>query len=145
MFKKVNDELEVFLVHPGGPYFKNKDLGWWTIPKGLSDEGEELLDTAIREFEEETGIKPSEPFIELGFVKQKGGKTVHAWAFEGAWDPASGFTCNNFQIEWPPKSAKFKSFPEIDDAQWMKLDFALEKINQQQKEFLLRLNELKGE
>ncbi|CAN5437121.1 NUDIX domain-containing protein [soil metagenome] len=141
MFKNVNGQVEIFLVHPGGPFFKNKDLGWWTIPKGLDEEDESLLETAIREFKEETGLTPSGPYIELGNVKQKGGKTVHAWAFEGEWDPASGFTCNYFQMEWPPKSSKFKSFPEIDAAQWIPLNEALLKINQQQKIFLERLME----
>lgn len=142
MFRKNDKEYQVFLVHPGGPYFKNKDDGWWTIPKGLPQTGEALLETAIREFKEETGITPSGPFFSLGSIKQKGGKVVHGWAFEGNWNPDSGIICNNFEIEWPPKSGKLKSFPEIDKALWLPLNLADQKINPQQCAFLRRLEEV---
>ncbi|WP_028297402.1 NUDIX domain-containing protein [Olivibacter sitiensis] len=130
--------LEFFLVHPGGPYFARKDAGWWTIPKGEPNEEEELLATAIREFEEETGYKPKKPFYSLLPVKQKGGKTVHCWAVEGDLD-AEKIICNTFTLEWPPRSGLQKSFPEIDRAEWFSLDDALKMINEQQREFLLEL------
>src|SRR5687767_12697521 len=104
MYRWANEELEFFLVHPGGPFFKNKDLGVWSIPKGLPENGEDLLHTAQREFKEETGLDANPPFHALGTVQQKAGKIVHAWAFEGEWDSANGITCNSFKIEWPPKS-----------------------------------------
>lgn len=106
--------------------------------------GEELLDTAIREFNEETGIASSAPYHPLGFVKQKGGKVVHAWAFEGQWDPENGIKCNQFEMEWPPKSGKLKSFPEVDKALWMTIDLAYTKINQQQSLFLHKFEELQN-
>jgi predicted NUDIX family NTP pyrophosphohydrolase len=142
MFKKVGENLEFFLVHPGGPYFKNKDSGWWTIPKGLPEENESLLVTAIREFKEETGIIPTKPYFNLGSIKQKGNKIVYAWAFEGKWDPVKGIICNNFKLEWPPNSKIYKSFPEIDQAEWMSFESASQKINQQQLPFLLKLKEM---
>lgn len=139
MYKIVNDDPNVFLVHPGGPFFKNKDEGWWTIPKGLPEPGESLLEAAVREFNEETGIVAVEPYIDLGFIKQKGGKTVYAWAFAGDWDPSTGIKCNTFEMPWPPKSTTIKTFPEIDKAEWMSIDLAQSKINKQQIPFLERL------
>ncbi|MDQ3394637.1 MAG: NUDIX domain-containing protein [Bacteroidota bacterium] len=134
-------EPKIFLVHPGGPFFKNKDEGWWTIPKGLPLAGEELLDSAIREFEEETSIKPTGPYYELGAIKQKGGKTVHCWAFEGEWYPDKGIVCNDFEMEWPPNSGKLQHFPEVDKAEWMSFESAHQKINSKQSVFLQRLKE----
>jgi predicted NUDIX family NTP pyrophosphohydrolase len=125
---RFDQEREFFLVHPGGPFFKKKLQGVWSIPKGLPEAGEELLSAAIREFEEETGIVPSGPFHSLGSIRQKAGKIVHAWAFEGSWDPASGIASNNFKIEWPPRSGKFAEFPEQDKAEWMNLEKAKEAI-----------------
>jgi predicted NUDIX family NTP pyrophosphohydrolase len=119
MCRAFNNILQYFLVHPGGPYFKNKDLGIWSIPKGIPEEGEDLSETARREFFEETGIKPAPPYFDIGTVKQKGGKVVHAWAFAGTWDPETGITCNNFSLEWPPRSGKKVEFPEVDKARWM--------------------------
>src|SRR5688572_25339334 len=103
MYRRRGDTLEVLLVHPGGPFWANKDLGAWTIPKGEVDEGEEELQTARREFEEETGLRPEGAVRPLGSVKQKGGKLVHAWAFEGDCDPAAVHS-NTFRVQWPPGS-----------------------------------------
>src|SRR5579871_3691485 len=108
-------KLQVLLAHPGGPFFKNKDDGAWTIPKGEPDVGEEMLATAKREFQEETGLKPTGSFIALTPVTQKGGKIVHAWAFEGDCDPKA-IVSNTFSMEWPPRSGRQMEFPEIDRA-----------------------------
>jgi predicted NUDIX family NTP pyrophosphohydrolase len=121
------NELEVLLAHPGGPYWAKKDAGAWTIPKGLVEPGEELRAAALREFTEETGFVAREPFIALTPVRQKSGKVVHAFACAGDFDPDK-LVCNTFEIEWPPKSGKRKSFPEIDRAAWRGLDVAREKI-----------------
>ena len=131
-------DLQYFLVHPGGPYFKKKDAGAWSIPKGLPNEGEPLLEAAQREFLEETGIKPVPPFFELGSIRQKSGKVVYAWAFVGDWDPASGIICNTFLLEWPPKSGRKVSFPEVDRADWFSHEAALLKMIGEQTPFLLR-------
>jgi predicted NUDIX family NTP pyrophosphohydrolase len=128
MFRKVNAEPEFFLVHPGGPFFKTKDIGVWSIPKGLPEPNEDLLATAQREFMEETGLMAQPPFHSLGFIKQKGGKIVHAWAFEGEWNEATGITCNTFKIEWPPRSGRFQEFPEADRAAWMDYSTACQHI-----------------
>ncbi len=141
---RLDPELSVYLVHPGGPYFSKKDKGWWTIPKGLPNAGEELLNAAIREFEEETGLKPAPPYTELGEVRQKGGKVVYCWAFENNSDSELIFRSNTFSMEWPPKSGKRMDFPEIDKAEWMDWQAALEFINSQQSAFVERLMRLKG-
>lgn len=134
-------DLEVLLVHPGGPFFAGKDAGVWTIPKGMPDEGEELLACAS-EFREETGFDPGAgPFVPLGEVKQKGGKTVHAWAFAGDCDPAK-LVSNTFRCQWPPRSGKWETFPEVDRAEFFTIDAAREKINPAQAVFLDRLREL---
>lgn len=131
--------LEYFLVHPGGPFFKNKHNGVWSIPKGIPEfDGEEMLDVAKREFLEETGITPSAPFHSIGSVQQKAGKVVHAWAFLGEWNPSNGIRSNTFTIEWPPKSGKIQAFPEMDEARWMVYDEAKIKINPAQILFLER-------
>lgn len=139
MYRKHGEGLQFFLVHPGGPWFRKKDEGWWMIPKGLPEEGEELLQTACREFEEETGIQPHEPFIPLGEIKQKGGKVVHAWAFAGQWNEEEGFRCNNFKVEWPYKSGRWQEFPEVDKAGWFNYEDACRKINSAQIPFTDRL------
>jgi predicted NUDIX family NTP pyrophosphohydrolase len=126
LYRKKKKILEVFLVHPGGPYWIKKDDGAWSIPKGEFEDGEEPLNAAKREFEEETGINISGVFIELNPIKQKSGKIVYAWAVEGDIDPGK-IKSNNFEIEWPPKSGKMKSFPEIDKAAWFKIDEARKK------------------
>ena len=134
--------MEVLLVHPGGPYFRNKDDGAWTIPKGEAAEGEDLQARARTEFEEELGITPAEAaWIELGSVKQKGGKTVHAWAFAGDLEPNFKLASNPFEIEWPPRSGKMQQFPEVDEARFFPLEMARAKINQAQTVFLDRLRD----
>ena len=139
MFTIKNGELKVFLVHPGGPFFEKRDKGYWGIPKGLQDENEELLLTAIREFEEETGIKPKGDFISLGSVKQKTGKIVHAWGFKCEDDSQIEIKCNEFEIEWPPKSGKKLSFPEVDKGEFFTVSEANGKIIEAQSEFITRL------
>ncbi len=134
--------VEVLLVHPGGPFFSKKDAGVWTIPKGMPDPGEELLECAKREFREETGFDPGGgPFHSLGEVKQKGGKTVHAWAVAGDCDPAQ-IKSDTFEVQWPPRSSKWESFPEVDRAGFFSLAAAREKMNPAQAVFLDRLREL---
>src|SRR6185436_13629282 len=110
MYRVKDGRLDVLLGHPGGPFWKGKDKGAWSIPKGEVESTEGLFETAIREFAEETGFNPTEPFIQLGEVKQKSGKTVHAWAFKGDCEPAQ-LRSNTFSIEWPPKSGKIQEFP----------------------------------
>lgn len=135
---RLQSELEFFLVHPGGPFFKSKELGAWSIPKGIPDGDEDLLLTAQREFKEETGIVPTPPYHPLGSIQQKGGKIVHAWAFLGEWNPDEGIHCNTFSLEWPPKSGRFQEFPEQDRAAWMNHDKAAIHINPAQLPLLER-------
>jgi predicted NUDIX family NTP pyrophosphohydrolase len=137
-----DEQLEYFLVHPGGPFFKNKDAGTWTIPKGLPNEGEELLNAAIREFTEETGLTSQEPYAPIGQIKQKRGKIVHAWTFIGAWNEEGGIKSNLFSIEWPPRSGKMQSFPEQDKGAWMNMDRAKEAMITEQTPFLERAREV---
>jgi predicted NUDIX family NTP pyrophosphohydrolase len=124
---------EIFLVHPGGPFWQKKDMGAWSIPKGELGKDENALDAAKREMKEETGIDPEKPglrssaFLELTPVQQKSGKVILAWAVQGGID-ASEIDCNTFEIEWPPKSGKKKSFPEIDKAGWFTISEAKNKI-----------------
>ena len=117
---RVREDLEVLLVHLGGPFWARKDAGAWFVPKGEIEPGEEPLAAARREFEEETGLRPEEPFQELGSVTQKSGKTVHAWAFRGDCDPAS-LVSQTFTMEWPPRSGKTARFPEVDRARYFTL------------------------
>lgn len=134
---------EVLLVHPGGPFWKNKDAGAWSIPKGEYDETEDPLLAAIREFEEETGQPVQGSFVPLTPVKQKSGKWVHAWVLEGDFDEKE-LHSNFFEVEWPPRSGKQQSFPEIDKAAWFSLQEAKEKINPGQAGLLNELEELLG-
>ena len=127
MYRIKDEAIQVLLAHPGGPYFVNKDEGDWSIPKGEPGPDEDLFLTAQREFEEETGLKPTEPFVPLKPVKQKGGKIVHAWAFEGDCDPAA-IHSNTFGMEWPPGSGQQMEFPEIDRAEFFDLETARRKI-----------------
>jgi predicted NUDIX family NTP pyrophosphohydrolase len=121
------EALEVLLAHPGGPFWAKKDDGAWTIPKGLAEPGAELLETAQREFSEETNLVAAGNFISLAPVKQKSGKVVHAWAFEADLDLAA-FASNFFEIEWPPKSKRRQRFAEIDRIAYFALPIALKKI-----------------
>ena len=138
MFRIRDGVLEVLLAHPGGPYFVNKDDGAWTIPKGEPDGDEDLLVTAQREFEEETGLKPRGPFRPLKPIQQKGGKVVQAWAFEGDCDPKA-VKSNTFLMEWPPKSGLEQEFPEIDRAAFFDLETARKKIKTGQEGLLEEL------
>ena len=131
LYRSTDSVPEVFLVHPGGPFWKNKDDGAWTIPKGEFDESEDPLSAAIREFNEETGFNIQGEFKPLSPIQQKAGKMVVAWAIEGNVD-ASNIKSNFFEMEWPPKSGKKQSFPEIDKAAWLTLHRAREKINASQ-------------
>lgn len=128
LYRIRNGVLEFLLVHPGGPFWKNKDAGAWTIPKGEVGEDEEPLVAATREFEEELGFKPTGPFCALTPIKQKGGKLVQAWAFEGDCEP-SQMKSNTFTIEWPPRSGRQCEFPEVDRAEFYNLEEAKTKIN----------------
>lgn len=131
-------DLEVFLAHPGGPFWVNRNRGAWTIPKGSWETGEELLETAIREFREETGMSPYPPYIPLGCVRQRAGKEVHAWAWEGDADP-SVLRSNVTKSEWPRGSGRWISYPEIDRADWFTLDRAQIVLNPAQLDFVYRL------
>jgi len=128
LYRRVAAELQVFLVHPGGPFFRNKDDGNWSIPKGEFLEGDDPLEAARREFEEETGQVIKGEFIPLKPITQKGGKTVQAWAVEGDIDHTT-IKSNHFEIEWPPRSGKQQSFPEVDRADWFDVGTAKVKIN----------------
>lgn len=140
LYRLRDKQLEVFLVHMGGPFWNNKDEGAWTIPKGEFNETENALDAAKREFKEETGKEIEGNFIELNFIKQKNGKTVYAWAVEGDFDPAK-IKSNIFEIEWPAKSGKLKTFPEIDRAEWFDTETARKKIIQAQSSFIDELED----
>lgn len=140
-------KLELLLVHPGGPYWTKKDLGAWSIPKGELDEGEEQRQCALRELAEELGpaapaLTPAD-LIELGSVRQKAGKLVHAWAAEGEFDPAA-LDSNTFTMEWPPRSGAEREFPEVDRAEWLDPDQARRKILPAQAAFVDRLLESLG-
>ncbi len=138
LYRQKKNLLEVFLVHPGGPFWAKKDLGSWSIPKGEFQQDEDPLLAAQREFHEETGFTISGEFKSLSSIKQKSGKIVYAWAIEGDIDQTK-IKSNTFEMEWPPKSGKMKEFPEIDKADWFALAVAMEKINQGQVAFLDRL------
>jgi predicted NUDIX family NTP pyrophosphohydrolase len=129
MYKMEERTLHFFLVHPGGPLYARRNEGVWSIPKGMPEDNEDLLEAAKREFEEETGLHPAPPFHTLGTIKQKGGKTVHAWAFEGSWDPQDGIVSNMFDFQWPPRSGKYIRIPEVDRASWFTYDDAVRMIN----------------
>lgn len=141
LYRKVNAQLQVFLVHPGGPFFKNKDAGAWSIPKGEFDDDEDALLAAKREFLEETGQPVEGDFIKLSPIKLKSGKTVHAWAIEGDIDHNT-IVSNLFEMEWPPRSGKTASFPEVDRASWFGLDEACVKVNAAQVGLIEELRRL---
>jgi predicted NUDIX family NTP pyrophosphohydrolase len=144
MFRMTKAGLEVLLVHPGGPYFQNKDDGAWTIPKGEVADGEDFLARAKIEFEEELGVAASGHWMELGSAKQKGGKTVHAWAFAGDLENDFKLLSNTFEMEWPPYSGKMQRFPEVDRANFFAVAEARKKMNVAQTVFLDRLIEQLG-
>jgi len=139
MFRRKDDALEVLLVHPGGPFFAKKDESAWTIPKGEAAPQEHLLARAQIEFKEELGVRPQGNWITLGSIKQKGGKVVHAWAFEGDLPESFKPKSNIFEMEWPPRSGTLKEFPEIDRAEFFGEEVARRKINPAQIPFLDRL------
>jgi predicted NUDIX family NTP pyrophosphohydrolase len=141
LFRRDGNEAEFLLVHPGGPFWKKKDEGAWSIPKGQIESDEEPQACAIRELEEELGPAPEldlEQLIELGSIRQRAGKVVEAWAAEAEFDPAT-LDSNTFSMEWPPRSGSRQEFPEVDRAEWFDLDTAREKILPAQAEFLDRL------
>jgi predicted NUDIX family NTP pyrophosphohydrolase len=138
LFRRRQGAVEVLLAHPGGPFWRGRDAGAWTIPKGLVAPGEALLDAARRELHEETGLAPEGPFLSLGSIRQKAGKTVHAWACEGDADPAT-VTSNTTTIEWPRGSGRRITYPEVDRCAWFAMDAARAKLNPAQSELLGRL------
>lgn len=141
MYRFKGGVLQVLLVHPGGPFWKNKDAGAWSIPKGEVEGGEDLRAAAKREFFEELGIEPDGSFHSLGAIKQKTGKVVHAWAFEGDFDRTQ-IRCNTVQMEWPPRSGKKVSFPEVDRAEFFTVGEAKSKINPAQVELIDTLEKI---
>ncbi len=140
MYRRRSGEIQVLLVHPGGPFWKNKDLGAWSIPKGEPNDGEDLRLAAQREFAEETGTSVTGDFLKLTPVKQKAGKTVHAWAVEGDIDTA-GIKSNMMSLEWPPRSGKQIQIPEVDRAEFFDLPTAKTKINPAQAALIQELAE----
>jgi len=130
--------LEVLIVHPGGPFWARRDLGAWSICKGVLEPGEDPLTAAVREFGEETGFPVEAPFLSLGTIRQKGGKTVHGFAAAGDVDP-EGLVSNTIEIEWPPRSGARRTIPEVDRAAWFGIDAARAKLNPAQGPFLDRL------
>lgn len=141
MYRIQDGELQTLLAHPGGPLFKNKDDGAWSIPKGEIEPGEDLLEAAKREFQEETGVVPTGPFIALTPVKQKGGKVVHAWAFKGDCNPVATVS-NSFTMEWPPRSGKQMEFPESDRADFFDVAAAKRKIKAGQEGLIEELQRI---
>jgi predicted NUDIX family NTP pyrophosphohydrolase len=138
LYRQRRGRLEVFLVHPGGPFWAKKDLGAWSLPKGEFEPDEDPLDAARREFTEETGFPIDGEFRVLTPLRQPSGKTIHAWAVEGDCDPAE-VRSNTFEMEWPPRSGKRSAFPEVDRADWFALDEARKRIIAGQAPFLDQL------
>jgi predicted NUDIX family NTP pyrophosphohydrolase len=144
MYRVRDGTLHVLLAHPGGPFFQSKDEGAWSIPKGEIEPGEDLFEAAKREFKEETGVTPKGPFVALSPVKQKGGKIVHAWAFEGECDPRA-MVSNTFKMEWPPRSGRQMEFSEVDRADFFDLPTARRKIKAGQEALLEELQRIVDE
>lgn len=138
LYRRQAGQLEVLLAHPGGPFWAKRDATAWTIPKGVVEDGEDLLTAARREFEEETSVCPAGPFIPLGSIRQKAGKLIHAWACEGDGDPQN-MRSNQMQLEWPRGSGTWLSFPEVDRCEWFDVQTARQKLNPAQVELLTRL------
>jgi predicted NUDIX family NTP pyrophosphohydrolase len=143
MYRVRDEQIEFLLAHPGGPFWKARDIGAWTIPKGEIEPGEDPLMAAQREFQEEVGVKPCGPFVALKPIVQKSGKIVHAWAFEGDCDTTC-ITSNTFQMEWPPDSGRFRACPEVDRAEFFRIREARLKINPAQVPFLEEVRRLVG-
>lgn len=141
VYRKAGKDIEYLLVHPGGPFYKNKDINTWSIPKGEYDNNENAFEAAKREFFEETGIRIDGDFISLKTVKQNGGKEVSAWAVEADVDTGK-VKSNTFELEWPPKSGKFQKYPEIDRAEWFNYEEAKKKILKGQIPVIDELNNL---
>jgi len=141
VFRRCNGRLDVLLVHPGGPFWKNKDTGAWSIPKGEFADGEEPLDVAKREFQEEIGKAIDGTFAPLKPIKQRGGKTIFAWAVEADFE-VSQIKSNTFTIEWPPGSGTLSEFPEVDRAKWFDFETAMTKMNEGQRQLLEQLGNL---
>lgn len=141
LYRIQNKELQFFLIHHGGPFWKNKDAGAWSIPKGEYDDNEQPLTAARREFEEETGSAINGDFIALTPIVQKAGKEVSAWAVAGDID-ATTIKSNMYKIEWPPKSGRYQQYPEVDKAGWFNMDEALQKINAAQVAFINELSKI---
>jgi predicted NUDIX family NTP pyrophosphohydrolase len=144
MYRRGTAGVEVLLAHPGGPFFRSKDDGAWTIPKGVPERGEALPEAARREFLEEVGVPAGQTLVPLGEIRQRGGKVVHAWAFEGDLPVDFVLRSNTFEIEWPPRSGRRQAFPEIDRAELFRLEVARTKINPAQAVFLDRLEAMLG-
>jgi predicted NUDIX family NTP pyrophosphohydrolase len=138
LYRRTSGRLEIFLAHPGGPFWKKRDEGAWTIPKGIVEPGEEPIDAAVREFREETGIEPRGPYHPLGTIRQKAGKVVHAWAWEGDAD-ARQIRSNMAKTEWPRGSGRWITYPEVDRCAWYGVGDAKRLMNQAQAEFVERL------
>jgi predicted NUDIX family NTP pyrophosphohydrolase len=141
MYRRKINESELFLVHPGGPIWAKKDKGAWTIPKGEYEPDETPLVAARREFEEETGFQATGEFVDLGSIKQKSGKLVTAWAFEGDCDPFK-LMSNTCEIEWPPRSGRLLEIPEVDRGRWFSISEAHKYIREEQRELLRRFSEI---
>ncbi len=141
LYRRSHRGLELFLAHPGGPFWRDKEIGAWTIPKGIIDQDEDPLDAARREFTEETGISPVGPFVALGSVRQRAGKVIHAWAWEGDAD-ADCTTSNEMRTEWPRASGRWITFPEVDRCAWFDTATARTRMNPAQAELVDRLEAL---
>lgn len=144
LYRRTRDGVELLLAHPGGPFWARRDEGAWTIPKGVPSPDEDLLETARREFSEETGASASGPFLPLGSIRQKAGKTVHAWAAEGDLDPAA-VVSNTMKTEWPPRSGRWITFPEVDRCEWFDTHTARRKLIPAQADLVDRLLAVLGE
>jgi predicted NUDIX family NTP pyrophosphohydrolase len=141
MYRRREGQTEVFLIHPGGPYFAKKDRGAWGIPKGEYEPDEDPLDAARREFTEETGFTATGEFLPLGEIRQKNGKLTTAWAFEGDCDP-SALVSNTCEIEWPPRSRRTITIPEVDAGRWFSLSEAREFLREDQQPLLTKLEKI---
>jgi predicted NUDIX family NTP pyrophosphohydrolase len=141
MYRVSGGHLEVFLARPGGPWFPHRQQDIWTIPKGEVESGEELLGAAVREFHEEVGLDAHGPFVSLGSIRQRGGKTVHAWAFEGNWDSGSPLQTSMVEVEWPAGSGRWSTWPEIDEVAFFSLKDARSHMKLAQQPFLDRLQQ----